>query len=59
MPIEQVGLDQGRMAQLEREAEKRGVTPEELAAELLRRELANRTKPRNPRGTVAPFYRKA
>jgi len=59
MPIEQVGLDQALMEQLEREAEKRGVTPEELAAELMRRELANRTKPRNSRGPVTPFRRKA
>ncbi len=59
MPIEQIGLDQGLMEQLEREAERRGISPEALAAELLRRELANRTKPRNPRGTVAPFHRRA
>ncbi|MNJ74023.1 hypothetical protein D3C77_708990 [compost metagenome] len=59
MPIEEVGLDQGLMEQLEREALRRGVSPEVLAAELIRRELANRTKPRNPRGTVTPFHRKA
>jgi hypothetical protein len=59
MPIEQIGLDQGLMEQLEREAERRGVTPEALAAELIRRELANRTKPRNPRGPVTPFRRRA
>lgn len=59
MPIEQIGLDQGLMEQLEREAERRGVTPEALAAELIRRELANRTKPRNPRGAVTPFHRRA
>ncbi len=59
MPIEEIGLDQGLMDQLEREAERRGVTPEALAAELIRRELANRTKPRNPRGTVTPFHRRA
>ncbi|MNJ24707.1 hypothetical protein D3C77_191320 [compost metagenome] len=59
MPTEQVGLDQGGLEQLEREAERRGVTPEALAAELIRRELANRTKPRNPRGTVTPFHRRA
>lgn len=59
MPIEDIGLDQGLMEQLEREAQRRGVTPETLAAELIRRELANRTKPRSPRGTVTPFHRKA
>lgn len=59
MPIEDIGLDQGLMEQLEREAARRGVSPEALAAELIRRELANRTKPRNPRGTVTPFHRKA
>jgi hypothetical protein len=59
MPIEEIGLDQVLMEQLEREAERRGVTPEALAAELIRRELANRTKPRNPRGTVTPFHRRA
>ncbi|MBC3503556.1 hypothetical protein HU761_19345 [Pseudomonas sp. SWRI59] len=59
MPIEEVGLDQGQMEQLEREAAKRGVSPEALAAELIRKELANRTKPRNPRGVVTPFHRKA
>lgn len=59
MPIEQVQLDRREMEQLEKEAEKRGVTCEELAAELIHRELANRTKPRNPRGSVAPFHRKA
>jgi hypothetical protein len=59
MPTEQVGLDQGMMEQLEREAERRGITPEALAAELMRRELAARTKPRNPRGSVTPFHRRA
>lgn len=59
MPIEEVQLGRREMEQLEKEAEKRGVTCEELAAELMRRELANRTKPRNPRGSVAPFHRKA
>lgn len=59
MPIEEVGLDQGQMEQLEREAAKRGVSPETLAAELIRKELANRTKPRSPRGAVMPFHRKA
>ncbi|MNF06957.1 hypothetical protein D3C80_2070220 [compost metagenome] len=59
MPIEEIGLDQGQMEQLEREAMRRGVSPETLAAELIRRELANRTKPRSPRGTVTPFHRKA
>lgn len=59
MPTEEVGLDQELMEQLEQEAERRGVTPEALAADLIRRELANRTKPRNPRGTVTPFQRRA
>lgn len=59
MPIEEIGLDQGFMDQLEREASRRGVSPEALAAELIRRELANRTKPRSPRGVVTPFQRKA
>ncbi len=61
MPIEEVqfDLDQRQMDELEREAERRGVTPEDLAAELMRRELAIRTKPRKPRGTVTPFHRKA
>lgn len=59
MPIEDIGLDQGQMEQLEKEAIRRGVSPEALAAELIRRELANRTKPRNPRGVVTPFHRKA
>ncbi|MBA1194500.1 hypothetical protein G7007_16825 [Pseudomonas entomophila] len=59
MPTEQFGLDQGSMDVLEREARKRGITPEALAAELIDRELASRTKPRNARGTVQPFQRKA
>jgi hypothetical protein len=59
MPTEQVGLDQRLMEQLEQEAERRGITPDALAAELIRKELANRTKPRNPRGTVTPFHRRA
>lgn len=59
MPIEEIGLDQGLMEQLEREAERRGMSPDALAAELIRKELANRTKPRNPRGTVTPFHRRA
>ncbi|HDS0930138.1 hypothetical protein KW568_17800 [Pseudomonas sp. HD6515] len=59
MPTEQFGLDQGSMELLEREARKRGITPEALAAELIDRELASRTKPRNARGTVLPFQRKA
>lgn len=59
MPTEQVGLDQRSMEQLEQEAERRGITPDALAAELIRKELANRTKPRNPRGTVTPFHRRA
>ncbi|MGE8452803.1 MAG: hypothetical protein ACN6OP_19715 [Pseudomonadales bacterium] len=58
MPMEAVLLEQKQMQQLEREAEKRGVTCEELAAELMRRELDDRTKPRNPRGKIAPFRRK-
>lgn len=56
MPIEQIGLDQELTNQLEQEAKRRGVTPEELAAELIRKELASRTKPRNPRGNVKPFH---
>lgn len=59
MPTEQFGLDPGLMDLLEREARKRGITPEALAAELIDRELASRTKPRNARGTVLPFQRKA
>ncbi len=59
MPTEQFGLDPGSMDLLEREARKRGITPEVLAAELIDRELASRTKPRNARGTVTPFQRKA
>ena len=59
MPTEQFGLDPGSMSLLEREARKRGITPEALAAELIDRELASRTKPRNARGTVTPFQRKA
>ncbi len=59
MPIEEIGLDQGLMEQLEREAMRRGVSPEALASELIRRELANRTKPRSPRGAVTPFHRRA
>jgi len=59
MPIEEIGLDQRLMEQLVREAERRGVSPDALAAELIRKELANRTKPRNPRGTVTPFHRRA
>lgn len=56
MPIEQIGLDQELTHQLEQEAKRRGVSPEELAAELIRKELASRTKPRNPRGSVKPFH---
>ncbi|MBF8674842.1 hypothetical protein IRZ53_07290 [Pseudomonas fulva] len=59
MPTEHLGLDQGSMDLLEREAKRRGMTPEALAAELIDRELASRTKPRNARGTVQPFQRKA
>lgn len=59
MPTEQFGLDPGSMDLLEREARKRGIIPEALAAELIDRELASRTKPRNARGTVTPFQRKA
>ncbi|NNJ15544.1 hypothetical protein CSV86_010000 [Pseudomonas putida CSV86] len=59
MPTEQFGLDPGSMELLEREAMRRGVTPEALAAELIDRELASRTKPRNARGTVTPFQRRA
>lgn len=56
MPIELIGLDQELTTQLEQEANRRGVSPEELAAELIRKELASRTKPRNPRGNVKPFH---
>lgn len=59
MPTEKFGLDPGSMELLEREARKRGVTPEALAAELIDRELASRTKPRSARGTVLPFQRRA
>ncbi|PVZ19948.1 MULTISPECIES: hypothetical protein [unclassified Pseudomonas] len=59
MPIEKVALGQRLMDQLEREAERRGITPEELAAELMRKDLAERTKPRTSRGPVTAFRRKA
>ncbi|AJQ46408.1 hypothetical protein D3C80_411770 [compost metagenome] len=59
MPIQEVGLDQRLMEQLEREAERRGMTPEALAAEMIDRELASRTKLRFTRGTVTPFHRRA
>ncbi len=59
MPIQEVGLEQRLMEQLEREAERRGMSPEALAAEMIDRELASRTKPRNPRGNVSPFQRRA
>ena len=59
MPTEQFGLDPDSMEVLEREAKRRGMTPEALAAELIDRELASRTKPRNARGTVTPFQRRA
>lgn len=59
MPIQEVGLDQHLMEKLEREAERRGITPEALAAELIDRELASRTKLRFSRGTVSPFQRRA
>lgn len=59
MPIQEVGLEQRLMDQLEREAKRRGMTPEALAAEMIDRELASRTKPRNPRGQVTPFHRRA
>ena len=58
MPTEQFGLDPGSMELLEQEARKKGMTPEALAAELIDRELASRTKPRNARGTVTPFQRR-
>lgn len=59
MPIEKVPLSQRLIDQLEREAERRGLTPAELAAELMRKDLAERTKPRNSRGPVTAFRRKA
>lgn len=59
MPIQEVLLDQQSAEQLEEEARKRGVSVDALVSELLRRELAIRTKPRNPRGNVAPFNRRA
>jgi len=59
MPIEEVTLSRRHMDRLELEAERRGMTLEELAAELIRKELAERTKPRNSRGPVTPFRRKA
>jgi len=59
MPIEEVTLGRRYMDRLQLEAERRGMTLEDLAAELMNKELAERTKLPVSRGTVASFRRKA
>lgn len=42
---------------LEQEAKRRGMTPEDLAREVMQREITNRTRPKTNRGVVQPFRR--
>lgn len=42
---------------LEQEAKRRGMTPEDLAREVMQREITNRTRPKPTRGVVQPFRR--
>jgi hypothetical protein len=45
-------------ALLEQEAERLGITPEQLAKDVMQREITNRTKPKTSRGVVQPFRRR-
>ncbi len=60
MADQEVGMQLSEVDQkkLEAIAAKRGISANQLAAELLKQELAQRTRPRPTRGTVQPFRRK-
>lgn len=58
MPAELTTLLSDEQRQkLQREADRRGVTAEVLAGELVERELRARTRPKVPAGNVRPFRR--
>jgi hypothetical protein len=54
-----IALGKEDAAKLERIARQRGVTPEELAAELARNELVRRTAPKPTSGVVTPMRARA
>lgn len=60
MADEEVGmqLSEADHQKLEAIAAQRGISANELAAELLKQELAQRTRPRPARGVVQPFRRR-
>jgi len=43
---------------LEQEAKRLGITPEQLAKDVMQREITSRTKPKTSRGVVQPFRRR-
>ena len=45
-------------ALLEHEAQRLGITPEQLAKDVMQREITSRTKPKTSRGVVQPFRRR-
>uniref|UniRef100_A0A6M3MHK6 Uncharacterized protein n=1 Tax=viral metagenome TaxID=1070528 RepID=A0A6M3MHK6_9ZZZZ len=45
-------------ALLEQEAKRLGITPEQLAKDVMQREITSRTKPKTSRGVVQPFRRR-
>lgn len=55
--ITPVPLDDEYDGKLKAEAERRGIDPGVLAAELIQEELKKRTAPKAPKGTVTPFRR--
>jgi uncharacterized protein involved in type VI secretion and phage assembly len=60
MADEEIGvhLCESYRERLDALAAKRGITPNAMAAELARQELALRTRPKPVRGTVQPFRRR-
>lgn len=52
------GLTDGELHLLEKEAKRRGITPEDLLTQMVRQEIDNRTRPKLRRGNVRPFRRK-
>jgi hypothetical protein len=50
-------LSPEQLCKLERLASQRGITADELAAELVRKHVEERTKPKAPKGNIRPFRR--
>lgn len=51
-------VDGEELELLMREAERRGMKPEEMAKHAIQQELARRTKPKSMKGTIQAFRRR-